>query len=174
MREAVNANRLQEFMRLLAKLSEASGRVYFVGGASAVLLQWRQSTLDVDISIFPEDNRILRALPELKERLNINVELASPADFIPPLEGWEARSPFIAREGNLFFHHYDFYAQCLAKLERGHRKDVEDVQAMMRMGLVMTTGLLRMFSQIEPELYRYPAIDPASFRDAVMAATGRG
>ncbi|HYK00929.1 MAG TPA: DUF6036 family nucleotidyltransferase [Thermoanaerobaculia bacterium] len=174
MREAVNADRLQQFMRLLAKLSNAQGRVYLVGGATAVLLKWRESTLDVDINIFPEDDRILRVLPELKERLDINVELASPADFIPPLPGWQDRSAFVAQEGNLFFHHYDFYAQCLAKIERGHRKDVKDVRAMIELGLVTPSGLRKMFAEIEPMLYKYPAIDPATFRDAVMAVTGLG
>jgi hypothetical protein len=95
------------------------------------------------------------------------MELASPADFIPPLPGWEDRSRFIAREGTLFFHHYDFYAQCLAKIERGHRKDRTDVEMMLAQGLVERPRLLEPFEAIEPELYRYPAIDPATFRSAV-------
>jgi hypothetical protein len=51
----------------------------------------------------------------LKSELDLNVELASPADFIPPLPGWRERSRLIAREGALTFFHYDFYAQALAK-----------------------------------------------------------
>lgn len=170
MREPVNADRLRHFMRVLAARSGAAGRVYLTGGSSAVLLDWRTSTLDIDLSIFPEDDRILRVIPALKELLNVNVELASPADFIPPIPGWEDRSPFIAREGALSFHHYDFYSQCLAKIERGHRKDLMDVRAMLEAGLVVREKLEEMFSRIEPELYRYPAIHPASFRRAVESA----
>jgi hypothetical protein len=170
MREPVNADRLRHFMRVLAARSGATGRVYLTGGASAVLLDWRPSTLDVDLSVFPEDDRVLRVIPDIKEMLNINVELASPADFIPPLPGWQERSPFIAREGTLSFHHYDFYAQCLAKIERGHRKDLEDVRSMMNAGLVLGEKLAELFARIEPELYRYPAIDPPSFRRAVESA----
>lgn len=103
---------------------------------SAVLHDWRPSTIDVDIRIVPENDRILRAIPNLKERLRINVELASPLDFLPPLPGWEDRSPFITREGVLSFHHFDFYSQALSKLERGHRKDLADVQMMISAGLV--------------------------------------
>ncbi|HYC58913.1 MAG TPA: DUF6036 family nucleotidyltransferase [Thermoanaerobaculia bacterium] len=169
MREPVNADRLRRFMRELAVRSRASGRVYLTGGASAVLFDWRKSTVDIDITIIPEDDRVLRVIPELKEALHVNVELASPAHFIPPLPGWEERSPFIAREGTLSFHHYDFYSQCLAKIERGHRKDQQDVAAMLRSGLVEARRLLALFDQIEPELYRYPAIDPARFRSAVLA-----
>jgi len=154
-------------MRELARDSRASGRVYLTGGASAVLLDWRTSTLDIDIKVIPEDDRVMRALAPLKERLQTNIELASPADFIPELPGWEDRSPFIAREEQLSFHHYDFYAQCLAKIERAHRKDRADVAMMIESGLVARTKLLTLFEAIEPQLYRYPAIDPVTFRRAV-------
>lgn len=170
MREAVDAGRLRRFMRELAVRSRASGRVYLTGGASAVLLEWRASTVDIDITIIPDDDRVMRVIPELKESLQINVELASPAHFIPPLPGWEERSPFIAREGTLSFHHYDFYSQCLSKIERGHRKDQLDVAAMLSSGLVEPSQLLALFQRIEPELYRYPAIDPGTFRRAVLSA----
>ncbi|HEX2122419.1 MAG TPA: DUF6036 family nucleotidyltransferase [Thermoanaerobaculia bacterium] len=156
-------------MRELGRRSRGTGRVYITGGASSVLLDWRETTLGIDIRIFPEDDRVLRTLPELKEALHTNVELASPADFIPELPGWEDRSRFIAREGTLSFHHYDFYAQCLAKIERGHRKDQADVKMMFAEGLVEREKLLQLFEHIEPLLYRYPAIDPASFRRAVEA-----
>jgi hypothetical protein len=170
MREAVDAERLRRFMRDLAARSHASGRVYLTGGASAVLLEWRMSTVDIDITIIPEDDRVMRVIPELKESLHINVELASPAHFIPPLPGWEERSPFIVREGTLSFHHYDFYSQCLSKIERGHRKDQLDVAAMLNSGLVEPRRLLELFEQIVPQLYRYPAIDADSFRRSVLSA----
>jgi hypothetical protein len=168
MREPVNSTLVRRFMRDLAMLSAGAGRVYLTGGASAVLLGWRDTTVDIDLKILPEDDRVLRVIPALKEKLGINVEIASPSDFIPPLPGWEERSPFIQREGTLSFHHYDFYAQCLAKMERGHRKDQADVKRMIDSGVVKPERLRELFEAIEPELYRYPAIDPASFRQAVM------
>lgn len=167
MRERLTQDRLRAFMRALAREAVVESRVYLTGGASAVLQGWRESTLDVDIKILPEDDRVLRAIPTLKEALRINVELASPDDFIPQLPGWQDRSPFIAREGKLSFHHYDFYAQSLAKIERDHRIDRMDVRAMMDAGLVEPAKLLALFNAIEPELYRYPAIHPASFADRV-------
>jgi hypothetical protein len=168
MREAVNAARLREFMRQLGTISAAEGRIYLTGGATAVLHQWRDTTLDVDIKIIPDDGRVLRVVPRLKESLNINVELASPTDFIPEVPGWQERSPFISREGALSFHHFDFYSQALAKIERGHRKDIADVRSMLTAGFIAAEEVLRLFEQIEPELYRYPAIEPAEFRKAVL------
>lgn len=141
--------------------------MYFTGGATAVLIGWRASTIDVDIRIVPEVDSVFRAIPKIKEELRINVELASPEDFIPVRPGWEDRSPFAAREGRLWFHHFDPYAQALAKIERGHAQDVEDVRAMIRLGLVDPAGLRAYFAEIQPRLYRYPAVDATSFGRAV-------
>ena len=68
------------------------------GRATAVLYGWRESTIDVDMKMVPDLDRVFRTIPEIKERLQINIELASPDDFIPVREGWEDRSPFIAQE----------------------------------------------------------------------------
>jgi hypothetical protein len=86
--------------------------------------------------------------------------------------GWEDRSPFVAQEGPVTYRHYDLYAQALAKLERGHELDRRDVEALVDRGLVEPRRLREYFDAIEPELYRFPAIDPPSFRRAVEAVTG--
>jgi hypothetical protein len=167
MREAVTEPRLRAFMRAIAAEAREPGRVYLTGGASAVLQRWRDSTLDIDISIIPESDRMLRAIPDVKERLHVNVELASPADFVPALPGWEGRSPFIALEGPISFHHYDFYTQALSKLERAHRKDLLDVDSMIRDGLVDPGRLRSLFEEVEGLLYRYPAVHAPSLRAAI-------
>ena len=167
MREKVTAEKLELFMKALGRAGKEKARIYLVGGATAVLLGWRQSTIDIDLKLVPELNELLRALPQLKESLEINVELASPDDFIPPLPGWEERSGFIRREGTIDFFHYDFYAQALAKIERGHSTDMLDVRQMIEQGLVESSRLLEFFSRIEDGLYKYPAIDSKTFRRAV-------
>lgn len=53
------------------------------------------------------------------------------------------------------------------KVERGHEQDMHDVQEMIAAGLVNPAEALIQFDAIEPELYRFPAIDPVSFRRAV-------
>lgn len=117
---------------------------------------------------------MLRAVSRLKEELSINVELAAPSDFIPVVPGWEDRSPFVAQEGRVAFHHFELVAQALAKVERGYRQDRDDVSSMLGRGLVSPAALIDYFGRVEAELYRFPAIDPASFRAAVEAvASGR-
>lgn len=170
MREPLTANSLQVFMRELAGAAKSPARVYLVGGASAVLLGWREATVDVDLKMIPESDETLRALPRLKDELKINIELASPDDFIPPLPGWQDRSQFIQQEGNLAFYHYDFYAQALAKLERRHRQDLSDVTHLFDNKLIEPRKLLELLSAIESELHRYPQVDAKSFRAAVEQA----
>ncbi|HVQ39950.1 MAG TPA: DUF6036 family nucleotidyltransferase [Pyrinomonadaceae bacterium] len=167
MREKVTGARLEEFMKALGSGVTEAARVYLVGGASSVLLGWRDATIDVDLKLAPENDELLRRLPSLKERLQLNIELASPADFIPEVPGWRERSRFIRQEGKLTFLHYDFYAQALAKIERGHAIDLKDVRDLIQGRLVEPARLLELFSQIEDQLHRYPALDPESFRRAV-------
>ena len=170
MRQLTDATRLREFMRLLGRRTRAAGRVYLVGGACAVLHEWRATTIDIDIDLDPGLDLLLREIPAIKEDLQVNVELASPAHFIPELPGWRDRSPFVIREGTLDFHHYDFHAQALSKIERAHARDVEDVREMAARGLIEPARLVAFFDLIEPQLYRYPALDAASFRGAVEQA----
>ncbi len=167
MRRLADTERIRAFMDAVGRAANREIRLYFTGGATAVLSGWRSSTIDVDILMLPEDDQIFRSLPELKESLELNIELASPADFIPEIPGWQDRSAAIERRGKVAYYHYDFYAQALAKIERGHAQDEADVQEMIRRRVVDRTRLMQLFDQIEPFLYRFPAIDPASFRLAV-------
>ena len=167
MREPLTANKLAAFMKELATHARTPSRVYMVGGASAVSLGWRAATIDVDLKIVPETDELLRSLPRLKERLHINIELASPDDFIPELPGWQDRSQFIRQEGKLAFFHYDFYAQALAKIERGHQIDLDDLNHLVKSRLIKPDKLLEYFSAIEDQVYRYPELDRDKFRQAV-------
>lgn len=167
MRELTDAERVRAFMQALGRKSRSAGRVYLVGGACAVLLDWRPTTIDIDLELDAALQPLLRDLPEIKESLRINVELAAPSHFIPEVPGWQDRSPFVAREGPIDFHHYDFYAQALSKLERAHARDLDDATRMVADGLILPSRLLEMFALIEPELFKYPAIDPPSFHRAI-------
>jgi hypothetical protein len=173
MRQVSDAARVRAVMAALGAAAREPGRAYLTGGSSAVLLGWRPTTIDIDLRFEPDQDSVLRAIPSLKESLDVNIELASPGDFIPELPGWRDRSPFIAREGRLDFLHYDFHAQALAKIERGHERDRGDVHEMLARGLVQRDRLAGLFAQIEPELFRYPAVDPRRFRRDVEEVVGR-
>lgn len=167
-RPPAGADRVRELMRRLGRAATGPGRIYLVGGSSAVLVGWRETTVDIDLKLDPEPEGVFEAIALAKEALNINVELAAPDDFIPPLTGWRERSPFIDRYGSVDYYHYDFYAQALAKLERGHELDWSDVREMGRRGLIRASRLIELYESVEAALVRYPAIDPPSFRGKVL------
>jgi hypothetical protein len=172
MRDETNKAKLERFMEELGAAAQGPGRVFLTGGGTAVLAGWRQMTVDIDIAAAPEPLGFFEAIAQLKETLNVNVELASPHDFIPELPGWQSRSLFIARHGHIDFFHYDFYSQALAKIERGHVRDLADVDAMLERKMVTRQILWEMFLKIEPALIRYPGIEPGAFRAAVVEICG--
>lgn len=92
--------------------------------------------------------------------MGINIELASPPDFVPELPEWRERSPLVFRTGNLDVHHFDPYSQALSKLERGFARDLRDVRAMIDRGMVDPVVLGQLYDRVERQLYRYPAIEP--------------
>jgi len=119
MRGLADAERLRRFLEELAREAEADVAVHLTGGATAVLLGWRKSTIDADILMVPEQDSLYRALPRLKEELQLNVEIASPAHFIPELPEWQERSLLIEHMGRVSYYHYDPYSQALASWSAG-------------------------------------------------------
>lgn len=173
MRAVSDAGKVERLMQGIGRLARGPGRVYLVGGASAVTVGWRAATVDADLKLDPEPEGVFEAIAKLKDELDMNVELAAPDDFIPRVPGWRERSPFIVRHGQVDFFHYDFHAQALAKIERGHVTDLEDVREMAERGLIDPKHLARLFNAIAPDIVRYPAIDRDAFRAKVERFTGR-
>lgn len=172
MREPVDAERVRALARLLSAAVAEETTLYLTGGTTAVMEGWRASTVDVDLLLEPESDELLRRIAAAKEELSVNIEHASPPDFIPELPGWRERSPFVLQEGRLTVRHFDPYSQALSKVERGFEQDLGDVSEMVSRGMVDPGRARELFDEIEPELFRYPAIDPAAFRRKVERTLG--
>lgn len=129
---------------------------------------WRETTIDIDFTCEPENDLLFKAFPKLKNDLKINLETAVPSHFIPELPGWRERSIFIKTCGKVSFHHYDFYSQALSKIERGHQRDMSDVQNMLNNELINLEQLQSHFTQIEDKIYKYVSLNKESFKEAVQ------
>ena len=151
-------------MERLARSVKSPGKVYFTGGATALLLGFREQTIDIDVKLDPEPAGAFEAIATLKNDLDLNIELAAPSDFIPAPAQWRERSKLIKTIGAIDFYHFDFTLQALAKLERGHKQDINDVKDFVRRGHTNPEQLRSTFAEIEPGLVRYPAIDPVDFK----------
>jgi hypothetical protein len=175
MRADADRDRIERLLHALGRRGHSGDRLYLSGGTSAVVLGWRPFTQDVDLRIEADDDTpLLRAISELKERLDINVELAGPLDFLPAPPGWRERSPYAGRYGAVDVYHTDFTLQALAKLERGFERDLGDVRAILGQRLSSIPAIIEAFEAIAPELYRFPAVDPDELRSVVeqLAADG--
>ncbi len=173
MRRLATAERIRTLVRRLAPAATQPTNLYLTGGATAVLLGWRDATIDVDIKLVPDDGSVLRSIPALKELLELNVELASPDLFLPVRPGWEERSPWETSAGRLVVRHFDLTAQALGKLERGHARDLADVAELFSRSYVTPESITVELDAIEPDLYRFPAVDPPTLRRAVAEAIRR-
>jgi hypothetical protein len=107
----------------------------------------------------PDIDEMYRVIRELKETLNMNIELAAPDQFIPPLPGWKERNIFIEKIGNVSFYHYDLYAQVLAKIERGWELDLLDAKNFVRHSVDLDQ-LMELFYKVREDFIRYPGVEP--------------
>jgi hypothetical protein len=137
-----------------------------VGGGTAVLEGWRESSIDADL--YSAEDDIFRDVQAIKERLGLNVEFARPEDFVPRLEGSEDRHVFIETVGRVSFYHYDPYAQLLSKVVRGFARDLEDARALVRSGFVDPDRFRKLVESIPESVYsKYPRLSSRAVRAAV-------
>lgn len=167
MRADATAERVRGLLDALGARAKRGDRLYLTGGASAVLIGWRNSTHDVDVRIEGGEDELLRAISELKDTLDVNVELASPLDFLPEPQNWRERSPHAGRFGSLDVHHVDFGLQALAKLQRGFDADLLDVSQMLAHRLTSTQEIDDTFAAVRDRLHRFPSVDPGRLASAV-------
>jgi hypothetical protein len=161
-------------MKELARTAPGSRsyRVYFVGGGTAVYSGWRESTIDIDLSA--DNDAIFRDVQGVKERLQVNIELARPEDFVPSLRGSDDRHIFIVTIGRVGFYHYDPYSQLLSKVVRGFNRDMQDAENFVLSGMVDPELFRSLVLRIPDRAYaKYPALSRDAVLDAVQAFLDR-
>lgn len=171
MRADATAERVRDLLVALGRSATAGDRLYLTGGASAVLVGWRASTHDVDVSIEGDEDTLLRAISQLKDKLDVNVELASPLDFLPATPDWRERSVHVGRFGALDVYHIAFALQALSKLQRGFDGDRADVEQMLSRGLTSADEIAGALTSIAERLYRFPSVDSQRLTAAVRSLT---
>jgi len=169
MRQELTRERLLELVKELARAAprRRTYRLFLVDGGTAVYLGWRAS---IDVVFFSEHDALFRNIQEIKERLNVNVELARPEDFVPPLAGSEERHVFIDRVGSIALYHYDPYAQLLSKVVRGFQRDMDDAREFIGSGMVDAKRFRSLVRDIPDSAYaKYPRLSRRGVENAVDA-----
>jgi hypothetical protein len=169
-RAELTRERLDALMRELARTAPRRGtqRVHFVGGATAVLFGWRDSSLYAELHA--DDEFVFHDVQGVKQRLDVNIEFARPEQFVPPLPGTSERHVLVETHGSVSFFHYDPYAQVFSKLVRGLDRDLADARSFVRSGMVEPRRLLALVRAVPSSAYaRYPRLAPGPVLAAVEA-----
>ena len=168
MRDRLTRESLRRLMRELAGSARKDRRydVYLVGGGTAVMQGWRESSVDADLYAARDD--IFRDVQAIKERLRLNIELVRPEDFVPPLKGADDRHVFIETVGRVSYYHYDPYSQLLSKVVRGFDRDMSDAMAFVSSGMVDTKLFRSLVWAIADSAWsKYPRYSPGAVRKAI-------
>jgi len=148
MRQRVGSTEIEQFLIQVGRTRQP-GRLYLTGGAALVHRGIRPGqTLDIDIQVTVDPANLTGQIAQLKHKLNINIEFASPSDFIPLPTQWEARSEFIKRYDQVDVFYFDWYSIALSKMQRANRQDVVDVQLLVRQGFMDTTELDSLYQDV--------------------------
>ncbi len=153
LRRAVDRPLIERFLRAVGDQYRRRGRLYLVGGTTMVYEGLRQQTLDIDLAIEvanADHGELFGALRAVRQALDINVEEASPGDFIPLPAGYANRHILIGTFGQVDVFHFDLYRMALSKIERGRVTDLKDVVLLLQNRRIEWDVLERLFREILP------------------------
>jgi len=173
MRPSVDKRSIESFLQQLGRTFRKSGRLYLVGGAAIVHAGIRPGfTQDIDIQVSGEnEGELIVAIQRLIQQMQINVEFASPGDFIPVPSQWEMHAQYVGRYGGVDVFYFDFYSITLSKIERGNNRDIADVKLLVKQGIVSLDKLDVAYQEVLSQLGqgRYPRITPQRFSERYSA-----
>jgi hypothetical protein len=173
MRPAVDKAAIESFLQQLGRTFLKPARVYLVGGAALVHLGARPGfTHEIKIHLDGvTEGELIVAIQRLIQQMQVNVEFASPADFMPLPSQWEMHARFIGRYGKIDVFYFDFYSIALSKIERGNNRDITDVKLLVKQGIITLNELDVAYQEVLAQLGkgRYPRITPQRFSERYTA-----
>lgn len=168
MRPTVDKAEIERFLRTFGQQYRKPGRLYIAGGAALVHAGIRSGRTQ-DIYIEVTDGNMLFTIDQLKHRLHLNIEIASPRDFMPVPTQWEAMSQYVGRYGDIEVFYFGFYSIALSKIDRGTTRDLQDVQLLVQQKAIDLPTLDGAFQDVMSQVQtsqgrmRYPRFDPTAF-----------
>lgn len=173
MRPSVDKRAIESFLQQLGRTFRKPGRLYIVGGAALVHAGVRPGfTQDIDVQVSgANEGEMIVAIQRLIQQMQINVEFASPADFIPLPSGWEMHAQYVGRYGEIDVFYFDFYSIALSKIERGNSRDIEDVNLLVQQGIITLDELDRAYQEVLAQLGKgkYLRVTPQQFSERYTA-----
>jgi hypothetical protein len=166
--QRITKKNIQTFMKAVGKMVKNDATFYVTGGTTAVLLGFRNGTIDIDIA--GNMDELFAFIPALKEEFQINIEMAKPTDFVPSLPGECDRHIMIVSYGKVRFMHFDPYAQAFSKIVRAHATDIADVKALAKEKIVDLKKLVDMITKLpDCDFEKYPRLNRAAVEATVQS-----
>jgi Nucleotidyltransferase of unknown function (DUF6036) len=169
MRSSVDKTTIESFLRELGRTFRKPGRLYLVGGAALVHAGVRPGfTVDIDVQVGgTNEGELIVAIQRLIQQMQINIEFASPADFMPLPSDWEMHAQYVGRYGEIDVFYFDFYSIALSKIERGNSRDIADVKLLVQHKIITLDELDVAYQEVLAQLGqgRYPKLTPQRFSE---------
>ncbi len=152
----IDKARLQIFLQRLGEvMADHPGVVFLLGGSALTWLTVKAISIDIDVSLAedePDPIPLLDAIVMAGDFVEATADVVRIADLLPLPEGYAERAIFAGQFGRVSVYCFDPYSIALTKLARSANKDVRDVSAMLRAGLVECSALHEHFESV---LLRY-------------------
>jgi hypothetical protein len=144
-----------------------------VGGAALVHAGVRPGfTVDIGVQVGGKnEGELIVAIQRLIQQMQINVEFASPADFMPLPSDWEMHAQYVGRYGEIDVFYFDFYSIALSKIERGNSRDIADVKLLVQQKIISLDELDIAYQEVLAQLGQgqFPKLTPQRFSDRYLA-----
>ncbi len=150
--ESLTSLVLQSFFERLGERLADPATFYLLGGSALCLLGSPRETLDVDYFIEDASQETELTLKNLSTELKLDLESVPLGEFIPLPPEAESRRRFVGRFGRLDVYIFDLYSIALSKIARGFESDLEDVEFLLRQGLIEWKMLEKHFESILPRV----------------------
>jgi len=164
-RQPTDQQRLRRFLHALGRRLRRPVRFYLVGGSVLIDLGLRAATLDIDYVAEADDPMALAdlevAIRALRDELDVNVEPASPADFLPVPRSVLDRSRYVGRHGPVSVYYYHLPTLVIAKAARGLEQDMADAERLVRAGEVAWADVETTWEEIRSSPTGWLRHDPA-------------
>lgn len=106
-----------------------------------------------------DEDEMITAIRRIVEQMQINVEFASPGDFIPIPTQWVAQAKYIGRYGSIEAFYFDFYSLALSKIARGSDRDLINVKLLVQQKVITLEGLDATYKEVLPRMGKRPYIN---------------
>ena len=148
---SIDKRRLESFLRRMSDLLDRPSKIFLLGGSSLTWRGIKSESIDVDLALLENESDpipILDAITSASDFIEANTDVMRLGDLLPLPEGYAERAEHAADFDRLTVYHFDPYSIALTKLARSATKDLNDIDGMLRAGVIDCATLHHHFESV--------------------------